>query len=127
CRSELRLFPRDGSTEFYPERNIQRPRPLRELEPRLPRIHATPVPAASLVVSAPSLFSVPPPPMEFPVSVQALDAAQFWSGIRASRVRARLDPAAGFLDFPEEGKPANYAMPWVRGEVRASDAIVLLP
>src|SRR5437660_8443321 len=61
--------------------------------------------------------------MEFLVSVRALDAAQFWSGIRASHVRARPDPAAGFLDFPGEGKPANCAMPWARGEARANGAI----
>src|SRR5947207_7611529 len=40
-RSELRLSPRDGSTEFYPGRNIQRPLllPGRGLSP--PQIHAT--------------------------------------------------------------------------------------
>ena len=51
------------------------------------------------VVSVLSLFSVPLPLMEFLVSARELDAARFWSGIRASHVRARPDPVAGFLDF----------------------------
>src|SRR5436190_1291046 len=77
-RSELRLSPRDGSTEFYPGRNIQRPLLLRELELRLRQIREGLARAVSPVALVPSLFSAPPPLMEFPVSVQALDVAQFW-------------------------------------------------
>ena len=40
--------------------------------PLPPQIHATLAQAVSPVVSAPSLFSAPPPLMEFPVSVRAL-------------------------------------------------------
>ena len=69
--------------------------------------------------------SVPLPLMEFLVSARELDAARFWSGIRASHVRARPDPVAGFLDSPGEGKPANCAMLWARDEARANDAVAL--
>src|SRR5207245_10977335 len=97
---ELQFAHCGGSTESYPGRNIQRPLLLPGRERPLPRTRATLERAVLLVASAVSISSAQLPPTEVPACDRWPGAGRFWSGNHASDSPARLDLAAGVLDFP---------------------------